>query len=828
MEAMALDSLDNAIAGTAFEWSSSDTTVAKVDGAGLVSALRVGSANVTAATEDWRDSSRVTVLARDPGAHHAALTAGVPERPFANMTVGGTQGSSATVGTLRLGLYPDVLPVIISQDDAGRHVLVAGSTLGAGRVVALPGQDFLSSGVRATLLGKASADRLLANAVRWAGAKRAPPIRVLVDSRRIADVLKAQGIDRVEVVGRLGAHVRDWSAAALADVDVAVVQANEWGTAHLVEESVAPLRTFAERGGGLVVAASALHWSWWIEQDHGPLTANALLRDTGISWNEDSIGEIESATTDFAPNQLPMAVWSGYIDGERLDPTQMAVLAGLFSTALDLGLSTELDSGLVRLVRETPPMPVPSSAPEARLAAYVGETLGPYNWPEPHPWAAVFPGLPSGDAERVNGTMTVDASRSEFPADASRGERHLPLGFYAPPSTVVRIEIPATHATEELAISVGELYDNLGPGYAAQPVWRRAPWLRREFPVTDRYTAVTNAYGGSIALIVPTDYSGTIPVTVQGAIPMAVYTAGRTSAGEWFGDLDAGAPQAIIQKAGGARFVISAERALKITDPGEVSAFWDGFQRHHADLAGEPAPRAYESIWIFDPQVGRGYANADPLRVNYPLHGEAWALVPGTAEGRAWIAQLPSEGPKQHVAPPPRAYSPWAHGVDWWLFGHELGHQWQTRDWGAGETYAEIGEVAVNLFTMYTLNSYIFGGGNTTLVSRTNPDMNSVDHAELANLRWPTADFFGRLSMYRQLVAEFGWEAMKRVFRSYYDPAYPRSTYGGELDGFAIRLSAVVERDLVGFFRHWEYPLSGAAATTILGFGYEEWLPPGW
>ena len=130
---------------------------------------------------------------------------------------------------------------------------------------------------------------------------------------------------------------------------------------------------------------------------------------------------------------------------------------------------------------------------------------------------------------------------------------------------------------------------------------------------------------------------------------------------------------------------------------------------------------------------------------------------------------------------------------------------------------------------MYTLNYYVFGGGDRDIISDPRPELgNSVDHAVLADLRWSTADFFGKLQLYRQLIFEFGWEPMKQVFHSYYDPAYPRSTYGGALDGFAIRFSTMVQRDLVGFFRHWEYPLSNAAATTIRGFGYTEWRPPGW
>ena len=339
--------------------------------------------------------------------------------------------------------------------------------------------------------------------------------------------------------------------------------------------------------------------------------------------------------------------------------------------------------------------------------------------------------------------------------------------------------------------------------------------MRRIFDVTAAETPVTNAWGGSISLVIPESYRGSIPVAVEGAIPMAVYTAGESNGTEWLADLAAGAPQAIIQKAGGIRFVISAESARGVTDPGEVSAWWDGFQRHHAELSGEPVPRAYESIWIFDPQVGYGYANAGWLTINYPMEVEQLVLRPGTADGRTQIASEQA--------------NPWSRNGRWWLFGHELGHQWQTEDWGAGSTYGEIGEIAVNLFTMYTLNHYVFGGGERDIIAyHRSLDNNSVNHAALANVRWPTADVFRRLDMYRQLIFEFGWTPLRDVFRSYYDPAYPRSAYGSELDGFAIRFSAIAKRDLVSFFRHWEYPLSETAAATIRSFGLESWLPPGW
>ena len=481
---------------------------------------------------------------------------------------------------------------------------------------------------------------------------------------------------------------------------------------------------------------------------------------------------------------------------------------------------------MVRLVRETPSLPVSASDPLARLAADVASTLGPHEWPETHPWAATFPGLPDSGARRVNGSIVVDATWGEFPADARRRERHFPLGFYAPPGGLVTVSVPPSHIAGELKVEAGQEHNDLR-FIEEHTSWRRAPALRRVFEVTATETGVTNAYGGSLSLVVPESYSGTIPVTVQGAIPMAVYTADRPNLTAWRADLNAGAPQAIIQKLGGIRFVISAENAQDVSDPGEVSAFWDGFLQHHAELAGEPVQRGYESIWIFDPQVGWGYANAGWLTINYPLHGEQWVLVPATAAGRDYLARLPELGPQPHQVPPPSTgYSPSAHGVDWWLFGHELGHQWQSADWRDHG----ITEVVAELFAMYTLNRHILRGDDFNVHARepTHGCNVPLDHAALANERWPTAGPCERFGLYRQLVSEFGWDSMRQVFHSYYDPAYPRSTYGGVLDGFAIRFSAVIERDLADFFRRWEYPLSRSAEATIRGFGFEAWLPPGW
>ena len=201
--------------------------------------------------------------------------------------------------------------------------------------------------------------------------------------------------------------------------------------------------------------------------------------------------------------------------------------------------------------------------------------------------------------------------------------------------------------------------------------------------------------------------------------------------------------------------------------------------------------RAPLSHWIFDTQVGWGYANATDRRITYPKLSEAWALRTRTGD------------------------------EDWWLFGHELGHQFQTSDWSG----SDVTEVCVNLFTMYTLNKYIHGGGNYETIGFQDGTM---DHAMLQSYRWATADLFGKLQLYRQLIFEFGWENMKLAFANYFDPAYPREEYGSFMDGFAIRMSAITQRNLADFFEHWEYPMSAEAGQTIRNMNHTTWMPPGW
>ena len=705
-----------------------------------------------------------------------AITDGVPDAPITRAL------GEDTNGELLLG-FGGAFPIV--SDEAG--VYVAATTLGEGRVVAFSGQDFLSSGTRSTLIDDPGVRRLVQSAALWAaGGPSAAEVAAAVGSEAVATALAEVGVTQTAVapiVRRQGLHeIRDWSAEALAGRQLAVVQVNEWGTLHLGDEHIEALRRFVMEGGGLLIAGSALHWSWWLA-DGGPFPGDAVLDGAGITWERSTTRDMRGARARLDASSVSDALWCDYVLGRPLAAEALGRVGPLFEPARAAGRLEELDAALQRLLDESPALPVARDNPEAQLAANAAASLGPHPWPAPHPWAATFPGATSAPPSEEARAASVNTMY----------KRAQPLGAYVAPGDVAVVTFDGAAVDTGLVLRVGDLFDD-NRALEHIDTWRRPPHLIREFPVDRAEVRVANAFGGSLYLVVPDDYPDqTVTVTVRGALPQAVYTLpSGAQAGAWsVSPGDAGAPLAILQQPGKVRMVVSAQGAAEVEDPAATLLFWEGFYDHHVDLSQEPAPRRYASHWIFDPQVGWGYANATASRINFPRLSEGWALRTRTGD------------------------------EDWWLFGHELGHQFQTPDWSGGD----ITEVAVNLWTMYTLNAYIHDGGDFETRGHQG---NAIDHAALQSARWGTADLFGKLELYRQLVFVFGWGAFKQTFASYHDPAWPRAEYGGFMDGFALRFSAIVERDITPFLLHWEYPISQEAVDAIVARGHAPWSPPGW
>jgi len=702
-----------------------------------------------------------------------AVTAGVDPAPIRVVLDDGGNGS------LQLGLHPGALAVL--SGDTGVHV--ATTTIGKGRVVAFSGQDFLSSGDRSTLLGEPDVAQLLRNAASWAGGG-GDSLSVLADNDAVGAVLTqgtGHSVQIPPVVESAGLRqILDWSRSSIRGHDVLVVQINEWGTLKVDDGDLPALHDFVADGGGLLIAGAALHWSWWLS-DQGPAyPGDALLAEAGITWTRSLQSDLTGARLAFDSAATPEVLWCAYVSGDPVAAALQPRVAPLFVDAHARGRDAEVQAGLARLVAEAPHLPAAADRGSAKLAADVGAELHGVAWPAPHPWAVDFPGSVPDAAGRVAMSVRVDTTMV----------RSRPLGAYAAPGDRVTVTVPPEHAEMGLVLRVGDRYDDLR-AIESIDTWNRAPRLYSTHPLTAAPLTVGTGMGGVLYLEVPDDFAANnVTVELEGVVPMAVFVQGQTTAAAFAGLLDAGAPRAIVGAADGIQMVVAAE-AAKGADPEEVTAFWGPFYDSHADLAQEPAPRTYASHWLFDPQVGFGYANATPARIDFPELATGWALRTETGN------------------------------EDWWLFGHEMGHQFQTSDWSGGD----VTEVCVNLWSMVTLNGVIYGGGDHEMLGhRTGP----VDHAALLGSTWGQADLFGKLELYRQLVDVFGWETVRQVMASYYDDAYPRSEYGSFMDGFALRFSAISGHDITPFLAAWDYPMSAETPGTVQSWALPEWLPPGW
>ena len=707
----------------------------------------------------------------------AQLIEGVTTPPISEMLMEGDHGN----GELSVGLGPGTAPFLASDES----IYAAATSLDNGRIVVFSGQEFLGSQQRSTLLGNPDIAQLLKNAVVWAAGKANPTVLAANDrvaaAMRNGSSLEITTADRSFPDGLL--EKVDWSAEAIRNFDVLVVQVNEWGTLYLSSEDLVAVREFVEAGGGLILSGTRLHWEWWLQglTGHTEFPGNRLLAGTGISFLPSLDPDMTDAVTGYDDSLLPEVAWCTYVNGSLLTNRQVKRLPPLFSSAHNFERNRDLNAALSRLIIETPPLPAKRDEANAELSARVLSTLSGPEWPEGHPWASAFPGIVSAYAESIDAAVTID----------SKWKRRRPTGMYAPDGKVVTVEISEELLDDNLAIIIGDPLTTTLDGYAAADVWERAPVVQQVVLLQKPSTTISSGLGGTLYLWIPDDFENPeIELNIKGGVPMATYSQGLTSIDEFFYALSLGAPQAILETPGKISMVVPASNAAD-SIPDSVMNFWDGFYDSHAELAQEPVERMFNSHWLFTPQVGWGYANANSQRIHYPDSVMPSALRTSTGLD------------------------------DWWLFAHELGHQFQTADWTGPDTV----EVLVNLWSLYTLNFYLNDGGEYDTLGY--EDFHWIrDITSLRDNGWEQADVFERLELYRQLIINFGWTPIKQVMRSYYDGNFPVDTYlEGDIDGFAVRMSWFSERDLTEYFDVLSYPLSDVARDKIKAFNLQTWLP---
>jgi len=611
--------------------------------------------------------------------------------------------------------------------------------------VAAFGHDaYLSDGVAK----EGDTGRLLANTIRWVGMRRTPRVGYVAGSGH-EGVIERLGFTPVPVDAAL-------PTGSLANVDVLIT------TRDLDATRLLP---FVHEGHGVIFATTP--WGW-LQLNPGKtllrdLRMNQVLRPAGLAFADGLTETVRPATeADMGAVRADLAL-------ESLSKANSGKASALVISALG---SIPNDDPFAQEVRRVASSAGPDAKSEGlkRLGITLRHLDRQRGLPAPavEPGADDFPGAVDPKAPRVNRTVTISLANPQW----------VSTGLYAAPGERLRVRIPREHAGKGLSLQIGVHSDQN---------WHHATWARHPSLLTRAEiaaeTTISSPFGGLVYVAVDRAGSGTVPVTIEGAVAAARYVHGTTTPEQWRESLKSGAPWAELESKK-IVFSVPLHEAKKVDDPKALMDLWDRTMDLLADLDGAPLMARPERI-VADRQISAGYMHA-----GYPIMTFADDSVPLSLN----VKRLTSEGT-------------WGH----W---HELGHNRQSGNW----TFEGTGEVTNNLFTLYAMEK-VAGKG---IWSRIGNEKEKVA-AHLANPtfdRWKSEPFLA-LYMYAQLIEAFGWDSLKKVFRTYQGARIDDDQK--KRDEWMVRYSRTVGRNLGPFFQAWGVPTSEAARASIAEL--PKWMP---
>lgn len=678
--------------------------------------------------------------------------------------------------------------------------VAAASRLGRGRVVAFGHDGYFGEDA----LKAADTGALLVNALRWAsGGKERPRVAVLMpDGEAMRAFLGKQGLNAKAL------PVQTAKGDDLRGVDVVVIV-----PLRLSAETRDAVREFTRAGGGLVAAQTG--WGW-LQLNPGRTLAqndgNLLLAGSGLLWSSGMLERTAPAGFRVGAENLDRLNASTALDyllkqggGDRASDAPPAAAAGAVWVVSQAAQAlpdndTLLLPRLRRLANEhradfsdLDKNPVTM---ESRLLDRLVMTLqvreaisAPPQKVTAHPSAASFPGSVPRDAPRVTRTVRVDLSVPGWHG----------TGVYAAPGEPLTVSAPAGTPGQRLRVRIGAHSDRLWH----LPAWKRAPEITRTFALDTPTVTVANAFGGAVFIEVPRRDGGsvspgteTVSIAIKGGVDAPRYVRGKTGLKEWRERIRAyPAPWAELEGKG-IILTVPSSVVRSLDDPEALMTYWDEVMDLCADLYAVPRQRPRPERYCVDRQISAGYMHA-----GYPI-----MTGPDVAERFVDLSVLRG-----------------GDGGKVWGFYHELGHNFQERDWNWNGT----GEVTNNLFSLYgceKLNGVTVGAHSALVPDKLRGKMREY-FAAGAKYESLTRDPFLFLAMYIQLQKQFGWDLFTRTFAEYgtlSDAERPK-TDAEKRDQWLVRLSRQAGRNLGPFFVAWGVPTSEAARQSVAHL--PAWMP---
>jgi hypothetical protein len=685
---------------------------------------------------------------------------------------------------------PRAFPVLLGTAGSGKNATVAPAVAAAltpkGRILAFGHDGFLSK----DNWDRGQTRQLLINSVRWTQNGQTGRVGVLTGEGNAALValLKANGIDAVGVEN--GANLEGFSALVV--------------NGHRLKQSdEASLQRFIVRGGGLVMGTTGWGWNWGNEAQtlSKDYAGNRLLAPYGLVWSECTVdGQRKDGAQVFSVSDIP-ELTNG---GRALDLLEASLKNPNAMTANDAKLASRSLSDLLtglpvsdaamqnrfkailatggELKFPTDKAPLGPADPAARLRYLLAlrqEQALPVEQIKADPAAATFPGSVPADAKTVTKTVAVDLAIPQWHS----------TGLYAAPGAKVWVSIPGEMATKKLSVRIGSHTDSL----VNLDSWKRSPEISRSFPLEAARTEVANPFGGLVYIVVPAKMKGVIDVSISGAVEAPLFELGKTSVADWKNRIrNAPGPWAEIAT----DRVIVTVPSVNVRDIENPTATLELYNRAFlamADLRGIKRLNIQPERIVADEQISAGYMHS-----GYPV--------------MTWL-----DVQKKSVDFDMLSKESWGH----W---HEFGHNHQVGAW----TPEGTGEVTNNLFALYVWETVIGKADEDA-----HPALKPLDFQK----QWQKYDEGGRkfddwksnpflaLHSYIQLKNSFGWAPFKTVFREYEampEAQRPQSDQA-KRDGWMIRFSKAVGRNLAPFYTAWGVPISAEAATEVKDLPV--WMP---
>ncbi|AQT67148.1 hypothetical protein STSP2_00289 [Anaerohalosphaera lusitana] len=658
-----------------------------------------------------------------------------------------------------------------------RNPQIAASTIGQGRVIALPDHQWLNMDSYGS---DTSTGNFYRNGLEWLAGTTNKNIKIVVTSSTgAATWIQQQGYTNV-------VQSSDFQNQ-LSDADVLV----GWLGSGISNANCQAVIDFVANGGGLFICDYGIGYDWWWGKAIPDAPGNRVCRHAGIgfknSWPGGSLPINRSSGQTDSDDVINILAGSGsYTTTDR--DIAGTVLDGIYNTvASDDALVARMDYEFyerIQTINPSPSSPVSDEFEKALLKRECQILLDtPVEETVAHRTAQACYGTIPADAQRVTKTLSFSVTEEGRDIRGNDSGIWLSTGLYAVPGEIV-------------TVSTSDPITNLGMGIKINGDWNnvsdRGSYLRMPFGTSRDYALnqssilTANPFGGIIYITIPRNtVPGDFDITIENAIEAPYFIQGVHTNEDWLNEIR-NKPAPFAELVSDNMIIsLSKDKVTNLEDPEALMEFWEQGLTAQDDLAGLTGNRTRQTRMYSMIQTawGSGYAG-------YPIGAWNWdfANLQSLEQGYCWGQY------------------------------HETGHLHQSGYWTDGRT----GEVTVNIFSMVGIEAACDSGQAGTGWSRMWDTDSRVDEYRNARLAggFDEVGVGTRLVMYAQLRFAFGWDAFKQTFQTYHDDQQNASwklptNDQEEWDQFMTRFSRVVGFDLSPFFINWDFGVSQTAINSL-------------